>query len=134
MTITAANRSGVAGFNQRDGDAACFNPPRRLHGRKHLYRQRIELHGQGDRRGGRRENAELLRLPALVGTVLTALLRAGDLVLYLSHDLGVRSHRGMFQQARQQIRESVRCLRIEPRVLGCLWQMGWPSTIGSIPF
>ena len=38
---------------------------RRRHGRQHLHRERAELHGQVDRRGGRRQDAELLRLPAL---------------------------------------------------------------------
>src|SRR5262245_35121561 len=38
---------------------------RRRHGGQYLYRQRPQLHGEGHRRGGRRSNAQFLRLHAL---------------------------------------------------------------------
>ena len=47
-----------------------------VHGRQHLYRQRAELHGQVDRRGARHQDADLLRLYALVGRHPLAAVRA----------------------------------------------------------
>ena len=47
------------------------------HGGEHLYRQRAQFHGEGRGRGERREDAELLRLHAVVGGVPDPVLRAG---------------------------------------------------------
>ena len=62
---------------------AAISLRRGLHGRQHLHRQRPELHGQGDRRGERRHDAELLRLHGLVVRDPAADLRAGDLAAIL---------------------------------------------------
>ena len=58
------------------------------HGSQHLHRQRPQLHGEGHRRGGRREDAELLRLHALQRRDPAAALR--------------RRHAGLFPLRRRR--------------------------------
>ena len=56
---------------------AAISLGRRVHGREHLHRQRAELHGPLDRRGARREDAELRRLHALQRRRAHPRVRAG---------------------------------------------------------
>ena len=89
FAATACGVEGIAARGQLPGGAARARPrggpdPRRdfvrlrVDGRQQLHRQRSELHGEGDRRDERREDAELLRLHGVLVRRAAPDLRARD--------------------------------------------------------
>src|SRR5207245_202385 len=64
-----------------------------VHGREHLHRERAQLHGQGDRRGERHQDAFVLRLHGLQLRDSTAAVRGDHLAVLLVIDHFRRGNR-----------------------------------------
>jgi Na+/H+ antiporter NhaD/arsenite permease-like protein len=73
--LVAGRLGAAAGGDQRRGG---------LHGGEHLYRERPQLHGEGDRGAGGHPHALLLRLPGLGLHRPDPGLRAGDAPVFLT--------------------------------------------------